>query len=113
LHLELLEVARQVLAEQWEWGEDDWEHLAAAYTRVAGYLAGRYGQEGQAAVQRLEERPLSPLELYLVFHRLAWEVADSVGTALLNLGWSPDQTREFEQAFRERLDQAAGLEVRK
>ena len=106
-------MARQVLAEQWEWGEDDWEHLAAAYTRVAGYLAGRYGQEGQAAVQRLEERPLSPLELYLVFHRLAWEVADSVGTALLNLGWSPDQTREFEQAFRERLDQAAGLEVRK
>ena len=113
LHLELLEVARQVLAERWKWGEDDWERLADAYTRVAGYLAERYGEEGQAAVRRLEERPLSPLETYLIFHRLAWEVADNVGTALLNLGWSPDRTREFERAFRETLDRTAGLEVQR
>jgi hypothetical protein len=80
LHEELLAIVREVLNDEYGWGDHEWGEFWASYQgelTVRGLFLGKQATDALAKVsEAIPFQELSPLQIYVLFDQMACEVLD-------------------------------------
>lgn len=83
LHEELLAIVREVLNDEYGWGEHEWGEFWARYQGELTVRGLFLGKQATDALTRVSEaipfQELSPLQIYVLFDRMVCEVLDLAG----------------------------------